>query len=248
MGVVVPAHRLASRWPLGPSRLRTGAVLVGFSLVIALVVGFPLLIVYLAGLSWHDMADIGDAYGGASALLSAVALCGVGASLFYQQRQLRQEMVMIRQQQHFELIRLGIDDVSLLRAVDAELAECPDGRQRAYLNLLTNYWHAMWELDEIDDDELRDLASSMFRGQVGRRWWAKYGRSWIGTRPRPSGSRFIQVMSEACAAEDAAAARRPTTSRRSVDRRPAVAIAAAAVVCGAVIGINTVRRLHSTAG
>ena len=179
-------------------------------MVISLVLGFPLLIVYLSGWPWDRLADVGDAYGGASALLSAVALCGVGASLVYQQRQLRQEMVMIRRQQHFEVVRLGIDDIDLLRALDVELAESPEGRQWAYLNLMTNYWHSMWELGEIDDEELRLLASSIFRGEIGRRWWAKYGNGWIGTRRRPGRRRFIDLMSEVCVAEGVAAAQRST--------------------------------------
>lgn len=182
----------------------------GLVVLIALVLGFPLLIVYLSGWPWDRLADVGDAYGGASALLSAVALCGVGASLVYQQRQLRQEMVMIRRQQHFELVRLGIDDIDLLRAVDEELASSPDGRQQAYLNLMTNYWHSMWELGEIDDEELRLLAASLFHGELGRRWWLRYGNAWIGTRRRPGRRRFIDLMSEVCAAERVAAARRAT--------------------------------------
>jgi len=241
----VAAPRFRFRRPLNPSKLRARAVLAGLLLVVALVLGLPLLMVHISGVPWDHLADVGDAYGGASALLSAVALCGVGASLIYQQRQLRQEMVMIRRQQHFELIRLGIDDVDLLRAVDVELGEAPDGRQQAYLNLMTNYWHSMWELGEIDDEELRALGSSIFRGEVGCRWWAKYGESWIGTRQRPSRRRFIEMMSEACAAEVAWAAERPAIPQQSTSRRPALAAAAAAVIFGVIIGIDRSRRFRS---
>ncbi|MEU8610347.1 DUF6082 family protein [Actinoplanes sp. NPDC048791] len=219
----------------------------GLLLAIVLVLFFPLLIVHLSGLPWDRLADVGDAYGGASALLSAVALCGVGASLVYQQRQLRQEMVMIRRQQHFELVRLGIDDIELLRAVDQDLADSSDGRQQAYLNLMTNYWHSMWELGEIDDEELRELASSIFRGELGRRWWAKYGESWIGTRRRPGRRRFIDMMSEVCAAESAAAAVPVAAPERTVDRRRVAVMAAAVAIVAATIGVRSLR-LRVTAG
>lgn len=190
---------------LNPSRARAGAVISGSIAAFVLVLGSPVLLVHLWGLPWGRVAEIGDAHGGASALVSAVALCGVGASLIYQQRQLRQEMLMFRRQQHFDLVRLGIDDAELLRAVDVDLGSSPDGRQQAYLNLMTSYWHSMWELGEIDDEELLLLASSIFRGEIGRRWWTRYGKSWIGTRRRPSHRRFVDLMSEAHAAEVAAA-------------------------------------------
>lgn len=178
---------------LNPSRARAGAVISGSIAAFVLVLGSPVLLVHLWGLPWGRVAEIGDAYGGASALVSAVALCGVGASLIYQQRQLRQEMLMFRRQQHFDLVRLGIDDTELLRAVDIDLGSSPDGRQQAYLNLMTN------------DEELLLLASSIFRGEVGRRWWTRYGKNWIGTRQRPSHRRFVGLMPEAHAAEVAAA-------------------------------------------
>jgi hypothetical protein len=186
------------------------ALWAGLAGAVALVLSFPVMLIALSGLSWDQLADMGDAYGGASALLSAIALCGVGISLISQQRQVRQEMVMIRRQQHFELVRLGIEDVELMGAVDERLAHASDARQQAYLNLMTNYWLAMWELDEIDADELRQLASSIFRGESGRRWWEQHGEGWIGTRGRPGRPRFIEILTEVWASESAAAAARST--------------------------------------
>ncbi len=79
-----------------PTRPTVRTALTAFTCVVAAVLALPPLIMAASGrrLSWTDMADIGDAYGGASALLSAVALCAVGASLAYQQRQIRQEMAV----------------------------------------------------------------------------------------------------------------------------------------------------------
>jgi Family of unknown function (DUF6082) len=219
------------------------AVLVGATLV---VLGFPLVMLHLSGsrLPWDRMADIGDAYGGASSLLSAAALCGVGASLVYQQRQIRQEAMMIERQQHFELIKLGLEDPHLLRALDRDLADSPVGRQIAYLNLLMNYWLAMWEIGEVDDEELFGLASGMFRYGVARDWWKQYGPTWIGTRVRPRRQRFIEVVSAACAAADSPPPPSPLAEagRRSSRWRHVVAVGVPVACAGIAVGVSRLRR------
>jgi hypothetical protein len=76
--------------------VRTGILIVGFGALLVLVLGSPLLMATVSGtaLPWGRLADVGDAFGGVSALLSAVALCGIGASLIFQQRQVRQEALL----------------------------------------------------------------------------------------------------------------------------------------------------------
>lgn len=227
-----------------PPRARATAIFIGLPFLAALILSFPLLAVRLSDnrLSWDRMADVGDAYGGASALLSAAALCAVGASLAYQQRQIRQEMAMIERQQHFELVKLGLDNFDLMPAVDADLAAAPHGRQQVYANLMMNYWLSMWELGEIDDGELRDLATGMFRSEIARTWWrTRGGEGWIGTVVHPRRRRFITIVSAACAEEEAVAVQPEGPSRRRKWRRRTTTAASLIVVIAAV-GISRRRR------
>ncbi|MEV4636300.1 DUF6082 family protein [Actinoplanes sp. NPDC049548] len=233
-GVTLPA----------PPKARTAAVLLGVLFAAALLLSFPVLAVRLSGhrLSWDRMADVGDAYGGASALLSAAALCGVGASLAFQQRQIRQEMAMIERQQHFELVKLGLDNFDLMAAVDADLATAPHGRQQVYANLLMNYWLSMWELGEIDDCELQDLTTGMFRSEIARAWWrTRGGDGWIGTVTHPRRRRFISIVSASCSAEETSAVQPEPSPGPPKWRRYATG-ATSLIVVIAAIGIS--RRLH----
>ncbi|MFF5297510.1 DUF6082 family protein [Paractinoplanes globisporus] len=217
---------------------RAGLLVAGFLAIMVIVLGSPLLLAALSGtaLPWGRLADVGDAFEGASALLSAIALCGIGASLLYQQRQVRQELAGMDRQQHAELLKLALDNPEFMEMLNGEPAG-PHARQETYANLTMMYWLAIWELGEIDDDELRLMVGSLFRSDVARRWWARVGAVWIGTRHRPERVRFLSIIS----AEHALAQRAVVESHcevRAVDRhRPNVA-AGAALAVGVAVGLG----------
>ncbi|MEV7624107.1 DUF6082 family protein [Actinoplanes sp. NPDC089786] len=166
-----------------------------------------------APLPWSQLADIGDAYGGASALLSAAALCGIGVSLIYQQKQLRQELTGIDRHRHHDLIKIALDHPEFLQILEPEMAASPTGRLEVYANLGMHYWLAAWELGEVDDDELRALAAMMFKNPVAREWWRRSGTSWIGTQTRRGRQRFIDLVSqEQLKASHAAPGRAPVVA------------------------------------
>lgn len=189
--------RPKDRWRLDPARAQKGLLISCFVGVVAVVVVSPLLMVRLSDsrLPWGQLADVGQAYGGASALLSAAALCGVGASLLFQRRQVRQELADIDRQQHIELLRLAIDNPELIEVLDARLARSPHARQDLYANLTMMYWLAVWQLGEVDDDELRGMAAAMFQSEVTRNWWGRVGAIWIGTKSRTDRRRFVAIIS-----------------------------------------------------
>jgi hypothetical protein len=62
------------------------------------------------GLDWNRLSDIGQAFGGVSAVLSALAFCAIAASLLLQWRQLRMTTVIAARERHFDLVRLAVDD------------------------------------------------------------------------------------------------------------------------------------------
>lgn len=185
-----------------PARRSKRFLVIALLLGALLVLASPLLMVFLPGtaLPWDRLANIGDAYGGVSALLSGLALCGVGGSLIYQQRQVRQELAGLDRQQHMELLKLAIDNPELISVLDGDAPRRTDARAEIYANSTMMYWLAIWELGEIDEQELRGMASAMFRSNLTREWWQQFGGQWIGTRNRPGRVRFLEVVSEECAA------------------------------------------------
>ncbi|GIE76686.1 hypothetical protein Aph02nite_26360 [Actinoplanes philippinensis] len=168
----------------------------GLLVLAVLVLAGPLVMAGLVGtaLPWDRLADIGEAFGGISAVLSAVALCGVGASLLYQQRQTRQELADIERQHHMELMRMAIENPGLMEVLDVKAADSPHWKQETYANLTMMYWLTIWELGEIDDEELRSMTSSMFESPISLQWWARVREEWIGTHARPRRRRFLAIV------------------------------------------------------
>ncbi|WP_221321128.1 DUF6082 family protein [Actinoplanes sp. L3-i22] len=194
-------------------------------------------------LPWAKLADVGDAFGGASAVLSALALSGVGASLLFQQRQIRQELADLDRQQHLELLKLAIDNPEFIEVLDSDTARTEHPRHEIYANLTMMYWLAIWQLGEIDDDELREMAASMFRSPVARKWWARVGGKWIGTRLHPDRHRFMEIVTqELRAAEISKPAAAPP---RPAGRRSALAASGLAVLAGAIVLGAYGRRIRS---
>src|SRR4051794_23078917 len=85
------------------------------------------------------LSDVGQAYGGVSAVLSALAFCAIAASLLLQFQQTRSASIAAARERHFELVRLAIDDPDLLF-----LAERRRLGDDARLVARSNLWVAHW--------------------------------------------------------------------------------------------------------
>ncbi len=61
-------------------------------------------------MNWTRLSDVGQTYGAISAIVSAVALGGVAAALFFQARQAKAERIQAVRGFHRELIQMTIDE------------------------------------------------------------------------------------------------------------------------------------------
>ncbi|MFG1838032.1 DUF6082 family protein [Micromonospora sp. NPDC049175] len=136
----------------------------------------PLLIGYAVDSStdWERLADIGQAYGSVSVLLSALALVGVAAATISQNRQSRIALEYAQRDQHALLLKMAIDDASLMECWGS-LAQEPDPerrRQHAYINLTLNFWASTWQLGGMPESQVRGLlAAEIFATEVGLSFW-----------------------------------------------------------------------------
>jgi len=212
-------RRTKARLVFNGEQTRRWLIASGLLAAVAAVLISPLMMVRLSSdnLPWGQLADVGQAYGGASAILSAVALCGVVASLLTQRQQARQELAEMDREHHRDLIELALDNPEFLEVLDAKTALGPYARQELYLNLVLMYWLAVWELGGIDDVELRAMTAGMFSHEVSRRWWARVEGVWIGTRGRRERRRFISIVSEELARARTSPAILPASAPRKVD-------------------------------
>jgi hypothetical protein len=196
--VIAREDKVVSRIPglRSPWRTIVLAVLVSVAFL-AGVVASPLAMKWLTGtrLKWAELSDVGQAYGGVSAVLSGLAFCGVAASLLMQRRQARLAQIYSIRQRHFELVKLALDDPQYLFVDGPNEADDPNARLKVYANLLVGHWAMMWDLDAITADLVRAGAARLFATALARQWWTEWGASFLSSKHRV---RFVDLMTSEC--------------------------------------------------
>lgn len=96
-------------------------VTTGLMTIVGLVILSPLALAGIAHFrsDWLQLSNIGQMYGAISVILSALALGGILASLLYQARDSRNSHEQITRTFQFELIKLELEDPSLMIALGA---------------------------------------------------------------------------------------------------------------------------------
>lgn len=159
--------------------LSSVTTLVCIIVILALVVLSPVglrEISVLPGLNWVELSNIGQTYGGVSALLSALALIGVSVSVLLQLREVRFSRLEARRTRHYELTRLAMEDPSYQKIfVFPEDPSIEVTRAFAYINQYLQFWQMLWEFSDISETELRVQARGLFNTSVGRDFWRRYG-------------------------------------------------------------------------
>ncbi|GGM29632.1 DUF6082 family protein [Dactylosporangium sucinum] len=222
------------------------------AVLVVLVVASPLLLagVGSASVDWHLLADVGQAYGATTAVLSGLAFCGVAVSLLLQWRQNRITQVHSLRQRHFELVRLALDDHRYLFVEGRRPASDPDAVLKVYANLTVSHWAMCWDMDAMTEDAVRAGATRLFESALAREWWQEYWPTYLKSRRRRA---FVDLLTAACAqaaardaaepvpdvAPDPAPASASRSRRRSTDRAVAVVIGA---TLGAAVALYLSRR------
>lgn len=188
-----------------PAARRLGAVLGVVAVatgVLAAVLLSPFALEALSGskgVDWNKLSQIGAAYGFTSAIVSALALTGVAASLIVQNRQARADQVQGIRGYYLELVRLELDDMPLFQPVwgDTDIADPHERKRHVYADLMMNYAWMGFEIGTIGESLLRDMLVGMFTGEAGRLYWSRSHTSWIASSSGSRrGRRFLAIVSE----------------------------------------------------
>jgi hypothetical protein len=148
-------------------------------------------------IDWQLLSNIGQAYGGVSALLSAFALATIGISVYQQQRLLRIEVRGSERQQYLELMKMAIDDGELLEVIDINVSRKPNSRQLVFANMIMGYWWTMWKHGEMSDRTVLAVATDLFQNPICRSYWAEVRSSWAeGYSGRDQ--RFVDIIDTSC--------------------------------------------------
>ncbi|MDA2803313.1 DUF6082 family protein [Nocardiopsis suaedae] len=234
---------------------------------VALVLASPLALRAFGGADgeWERLSLIGQTYGAVSALIAVLALVGVAVTLVFQARETRRAVEEGRRQAMAELLRMAMDDPDL----DACWGPVPEGedrterRQQLYTNMIVTQWGTAFRAGALPEARLRAAAEEMFRGGVGRAYWARARKRRLSAPARRADRRFNEILEQAytaarpvtaasaasaAAAGSAGSASRPDGAGRrfGVPRRTLRVLAAfgagAAVGAGAVAGAGPRRR------
>jgi len=147
-------------------------------LITACAVGSPLALAIVDRWwqpNWRRLADIGQTYGAASAVFSALAVTGVAVGLIYQARQLRLARVQAARDKHEQLLTLVMGEPETYGTMlGRRLAAMPSVELRRYLYWLMafNYFKFGYESGVISEHDLRvDGLPAYFASADGRRHW-----------------------------------------------------------------------------
>jgi hypothetical protein len=212
--------------------------------------GSPLLLAAVTNwtnLDWPALANIGQAYGAISAILSALAVLGVAASLIYQGQQLR-----LTRQQHIravqrELIMKMLDQPDLAVTVGVEGgADVADPRRNLFILAWLQYLHLAYEGGVRSESAFaEDSLVPALRGEAVRSYWARNRKFWHATsrRSQRSFAALVDTYYEKVIPVEPAVARRPANPVwNTKTARTAAGMVAAGVLTGWFIGKGYRRR------
>ncbi|MEV4256533.1 DUF6082 family protein, partial [Spirillospora sp. NPDC049652] len=199
------AYQQRSRGRLTRALLLSIVAVLLIALVLASPFGLDAVFAH-TGADWRLLSDIGQTYGAISALLAALALAGLTASLLLQAREVRHQREQSARMAHLELLRMAISDRRLLACLGRPEGTTDDELARIlYLNLFVSWWQMRWEFGDMSEPNLRTLArTDLFREAAGFKLW-QISRDDREPRNR-RGRRFLRLLDEEYAA---AQARRP---------------------------------------
>jgi hypothetical protein len=146
------------------------------TLIITVVVVSPWIMhaaISTSKMDWSTLGNMGQAYGGAAAVITALALSGVAASLILQMRDSRATLEQMRTYQ-LELVRMGLDHPEVRWARTVPGAEISQDKLNvmSYINLWVMYWFRLYRFKGISIVEIRmQMHDTIFSTDVGREYW-----------------------------------------------------------------------------
>jgi Family of unknown function (DUF6082) len=218
----------------------------------AFTVGTPFLLLTISHIrpsDWTELSSEAQTYGGVAAVFGMLALVGVAGSLILQSREIAASRELAQRTIHTDLLSRALHDPKLNACWGPSLHGDADAdRQHLYTNMIVQFWHSMFEIGKITEDQLHALSAQLFRGMPGRRYWSIAGPFQKSHYLTETDRRFMGILDE----EHTRQAARAVTNSRSkfatlpkalTDNRSAITTLTLGLVTGAVL--STVARRRS---
>jgi hypothetical protein len=190
-----------SRLGARPLAVLSGVIVAILVLVLVALSPFALReIARLPGMNWVRLSNVGQTYGGISALLAALALVGVVISLLYQARDVGIAREQARRTIHNELLRMELEDPIYMEALGApwgiRIATDYDSlRQFSFIHMWVSFWQGRYLLNEMSETQLRAGATfELFNSKAGRDFWLASRARWMTGSSRDL--KFAKILDE----------------------------------------------------
>jgi hypothetical protein len=144
---------------------------------------------------WVKLANIGQAYGAASAVFSALAVAGVAASTAYQAHQLRLARIESFRNAHRGLLLRAMDEPDVLgTAIGARPG--PDTREQLFLTAWMGNVAVGFETGVVPEAALRgEVLAELFAQPPARKWWERAAPSFFHSDDRAA-ARFAAIVED----------------------------------------------------
>lgn len=218
------------------------AVAVTVALIVACTLISPAVLVLIdlvAGIDWTHLADIGQAYGLASAILSALAVAGVAVGLLYQARAYRLARVQAIRTSHRELLGRVMDNPRLY-ATALGLTTLRPTNDLLQQHLMTTSWvgylYSAYDVGMVREKDLKsETLPFLFSGESGRKWWETARQWWLNATDHKNRA-FGRILDDAYRDAVAAGPAIPTTPEPETEIRRTAPSRTHLVVGAVVIG------------
>jgi hypothetical protein len=200
------------------------------ALLLVFLMSLPVLLTVQSS-AWGIRPDAVDAlskwYGAVAAILSALALLGVAASVYYQASQTKVNQVLALRTMQKELMQIAMADPQTY-SICFGSRQTNEGflefQRRAFITLRLRHATDLLAMGAISEQELHtEIVTSILATSVGRRYWETVRPYWRGSG-RPAQRRVVQLMEEEYGRAESAV-RGATSPPASDDMRAALAAA-----------------------
>ncbi len=182
--------------------IRTSLFIVAISLTLVAVAGSPWILQRVWRATEIDSqfaSEIGQSYGGISALVSALALCVLAVSTVVQVRQTKLTQLHSARLFQLELMRMSFDDPALRLAFahGGESLDASRWKARVYTNMWIRYLQMIYVTGEEPEAAIRQgLAEDFFKSPVGIDFWESTRKMYENEISSRGEERFFRIVDD----------------------------------------------------
>lgn len=148
---------------------------------------------YVGNLKWLKLSYIGQTYGAASALLAALGIVAISASLIIQRRQVEIAQVQAARSMQLELTRLSLQYPNLPKLWINGSSLNDEYTESVFLNLVFKYYEMGFISGFYSEEGVGAILHRRFLLEETRRWWSTAVTAYSSEADNKVRRRFVEI-------------------------------------------------------